>query len=179
MSVVVGHGCLSVLQSWDVSQWSLEDVLEAGGACVVGRGAFNVWCKETGRWEVLTQEYVQGLAAYLAARVAQLRGARGLAHHHANNTTVVLEVGAGRGELAHWLGKELARHQPDISYVATDHSTPKQPFTTVHKYDDRQTGRQGLRLGGWQAWLRAEGGVCACVRVGVHQAGLPQGAGAV
>ena len=57
--------------------------MEAGGACVWGRGAFNVHCEEKSLWEFLTKEYVQGLGKYLTERVRQLGGDK------------VLEVGAG------------------------------------------------------------------------------------
>lgn len=43
-----------------MSEWSLEDILEAGGACVWGRGGWNVFCEETDVWELLTREYVEG-----------------------------------------------------------------------------------------------------------------------
>lgn len=43
-----------------MSQWSLEDLLEVGGACVWGRGGWNVYCEETDVWELWTREYVDG-----------------------------------------------------------------------------------------------------------------------
>ena len=32
----------------DLSSWTLGEILELGGACVDGRGPFNVYCEEVG-----------------------------------------------------------------------------------------------------------------------------------
>ena len=106
----------------DVSTWSLNDVLEVGGACVEGRGRFNVFCEEAGLWEVWTKEYIDALASYLTTRARELqsKGASSLPSSPSSppSPIIVLELGAGTGTLAYHLKQRL---DPSLlTYIATD-----------------------------------------------------------
>ena len=57
-------GIASILSHVTVTS---PDILEAAGACVYQRGAFNVWCEEHGVFEYLTSEFVMELAQYICA----------------------------------------------------------------------------------------------------------------
>ncbi|CAM9225441.1 unnamed protein product [Phaeothamnion confervicola] len=90
----------------DISCWSLEDVLEAGGCCVHGRGAFNAFCQDMGIYQFLTSEYVDFLASYVLERYG------GTAAQPAPVT--LLEVGAGTGRLSHFLRQRLRAVDPAL-----------------------------------------------------------------
>ena len=82
----------------DTASLSLEDILELGGGHVANCGPFNYVCEQAGIYEFWTKEYVAGLAAYLMDR-AEEKGADG--------NTIILDVGAGDGTLAHFLRSAL------------------------------------------------------------------------
>ena len=98
----------------DVSAFSLKELLEAGGCCVVGTSEFNAWCEAHQVYEFLTAEYVSRLAAYLNKRVAAHRQVlpKGTAPR-------ILELGAGNGRLAHLLRRQ------GLEVLATDNGSWK------------------------------------------------------
>lgn len=77
----------------DLSNLSLEDILELAGGHVASCGPFNVLCDECNIFQFWSQEYINGLADYL--------------HKRSNSRTVVLDVGAGDGLLAQLLREQL------------------------------------------------------------------------
>jgi hypothetical protein len=66
---------------------------------------------EAGQYEILTLEYVDGLASYMAQRAEELGR---------EETLKVLEVGAGSGKLTRQLKKLLTEKNAEIELVATD-----------------------------------------------------------
>ena len=80
----------------DTSSLSLEDILELGGGHVAQCGPFNYVCEQAGIYEFWTREYIDGLAAYLTERADRAGG-----------NTIILDVGAGDGTLAHFLRSAL------------------------------------------------------------------------
>lgn len=99
-----------------LAAWTFEDKLEAVGCAVHGRGLFNVWCEDTGQYDVWTAEYVDRLAAYLAGRLGEMAPPL----PPASRASAVLEVGAGSGALSHHLNAALSRRGCDFRCVATD-----------------------------------------------------------
>jgi len=76
----------------DTSNVPLTDVLELVGAYVADSGPLNALCEKRGIYQVWTREYVEKLGRYLLNRTQSYDG-----------DTVVLDVGAGDGLLAHFL----------------------------------------------------------------------------
>ena len=141
--------------SFDVSEWSVKDVLEAGGACLHGRGSLNWFCEDGDIYEIHTKEYIETLSKYLYSR--------GLSYSHLNpvdqadsnrKTIKILEIGAGMGILRHYITKQLeedrtkytnkdsesgsANNEPtkknvSLEYIATDR---KGEFLTSFFYKD-------------------------------------------
>ena len=105
----------------DTSLLSLEDILELGGGHVANCGPFNYVCEQAGIYEFWTREYIDGLATYLTDRADRAKG-----------NTVVLDVGAGDGTLAHFLRSAL--EAPAIQGEAT--STSKKNISAVVATDD-------------------------------------------
>jgi len=102
-----------------VDRWSFEDKLEALGCAIYGRGAFNLCCEDTGRYEFLTKEFITQLATYLKARVDEL------------GCDSILEVGAGSGALTYFINSELERLGCEARCIATDpdfRAAPRQRF---------------------------------------------------
>lgn len=77
----------------DMTNLSLEDVLELAGGHVASCGPFNVLCEECDIYQLWSQEYIEGLANYLLER--------------SSSRTVVLDVGAGDGLLSQLLREQL------------------------------------------------------------------------
>lgn len=75
----------------DTTSLDLEDVLEAGGACVFGHNEFNAYCSTFNIYEFLTSNYVDELVKFIKE------------HHHSSSTSPLLEIGAGDGSLSHHL----------------------------------------------------------------------------
>ena len=75
-------------QDADLSDLSLEDILEAAGGFVSACGPFNALCEQTGIYQLWTREYVVSLGRYLKRRVDSYPG-----------ETIILDVGAGDGLL--------------------------------------------------------------------------------
>ena len=105
----------------DTSSLSLEDILELGGGHVSNCGPFNYVCEQAGIYEFWTREYIDGLAAYLTDRADSARG-----------NTVILDVGAGDGTLAHFLRSAL--EAPAMQGEAT--STSNKNVSAVVATDD-------------------------------------------
>mmetsp|Transcript_1615 Transcript_1615/g.2296 ORF Transcript_1615/g.2296 Transcript_1615/m.2296 type:complete len:487 (-) Transcript_1615:15-1475(-) len=77
----------------DLTNLSVEDILELAGGHVKSCGPFNVLCETQHLYEYWTQEYVQGLSQYLWNRCMEF---------YSNNEgaeTIILDVGAGNGFL--------------------------------------------------------------------------------
>jgi hypothetical protein len=92
-----------------VKDLSLEEILEVSGCHVSSCNAFNALCEEGGIYEFWTEEYVTTLADYLAKRCQDFDG-----------ETVVIDMGAGDGTLAHFLNKFLKERRSN-----TIHSNAK------------------------------------------------------
>jgi len=75
---------------------NFEEILEVSGCHVSLCNAFNALCEEGGIYEFWTEEYVSGLADYLLDCCEKHDG-----------ETVILDVGAGDGTLAHFLQKYM------------------------------------------------------------------------
>lgn len=76
----------------DLSGQSLPDVFEMAGAYVAQCGPLNALCEKRNVYQVWTREYVEQLGRYLLGRTEAFDG-----------HTIVLDVGAGDGLLAHFL----------------------------------------------------------------------------
>ena len=72
----------------DVSNVSLEDILELAGGHVAHCGPFNALCEERDIYQFWTREYVDLLANYILKRTNDFKG-----------ETVVIDLGAGDGLL--------------------------------------------------------------------------------
>lgn len=121
----------------DITDWPLEDVIEAAGGCVWGRGAFNVFAHRNNLFEFITQEFVNGLAEYVAARCNSIVLQR---EEPCSGTTVatVAEVGAGSGQLAWHLAPLLEKH--GIRFIASDAQPRRSPFRhRLQQQDYRDT----------------------------------------
>ena len=95
----------------------MGDLLDVAGACVGGRGSFNLFCEERQIFEFLTREYVDALADRIAARARELVE-RGVV---AQSPVKVLEVGAGSGRLAEAVAAALHERAPLLcDVIATD-----------------------------------------------------------
>jgi hypothetical protein len=95
----------------------MVDLLDVAGACVGGRGSFNLFCEERQIFEYLTREYVDALAERIAARARDLVE-RGVV---AQRPVKVLEVGAGSGRLAEAVAAALHARAPLLcDVIATD-----------------------------------------------------------
>lgn len=81
-------------QDTDMTNLSVEDVLELAGGHVASCGAFNVLCEECDIYQFWSQEYIEGLANYLLERCS--------------SKTVILDVGAGDGILSQLLREHLS-----------------------------------------------------------------------
>jgi len=97
----------------DVSSLSLEDILELAGGHVSSCGPFNVVCEEAGLYEFWTREYIDALATYLLDRANAVDG-----------DTVVLDVGAGDGMLAHFLRNSMAVRSSSRGKAGSASRTP-------------------------------------------------------
>jgi hypothetical protein len=80
----------------DLSSLSLEDLLELSLGQIVGCGQFNALCEDASIFQLWTKEYISGLALHLKRRSGGFKG-----------KTIVLDVGAGDGLLAHALREEM------------------------------------------------------------------------
>ncbi|KAH8062984.1 peptide-methionine (S)-S-oxide reductase [Aureococcus anophagefferens] len=91
---------------------SYEDLLELAGCSVVGRSEFNSYCENHEIYDFWTKDYVDGLAAHLAAA----RDERGV------EVLEVVEVGAGDGRLSFFLRRALKKLGAEraVNVVATD-----------------------------------------------------------
>ena len=92
-----GGGIVPIMNhDLDLSKWSLEDVLELSGCRIKDAGTFNVLCEEYNIFEFWTEDYVVKLASYLQDRCDEVDG-----------HTIILDVGAGDGTLAHFLKEAI------------------------------------------------------------------------
>ena len=91
---------------------SYEDLLELAGCSVVGRNEFNSYCENHEIYDFWTKDYVDGLAAHLAAA----RDERGV------EVLEVVEAGAGDGRLSFFLRRALRKLGAEgaVNVVATD-----------------------------------------------------------
>jgi hypothetical protein len=78
----------------DVSSLSIENLLEISGGHVASCGPFNLLCEECDIYQLWTKEYIDTLASYLLKRCMK-------------EDTVILDVGAGDGLLAHVLQQNM------------------------------------------------------------------------
>lgn len=111
----------------DLSNLSLEEILEVAGGHVTFCGPFNALCEEADVYQLWTKEYIEALGEYLLKRTASFGG-----------ETVVLDVGAGDGLLAQSLrryfdnGPQLQQQQQQQRKVKTGRgsrrSGPVQPL---------------------------------------------------
>eukprot|EP00937_MAST-01D_sp_MAST-1D-sp2_P006767 g6767.t1 len=116
--------------------WGLAEAIEVAGGAVWGRTAANAYLESVGAWQLLCREAVEALARHLrwaCARACVARAAAGdagagaaggaratvLAQSRAREPAhaVVLEVGAGDGQLGRALQHALAR--PPAQSAAT------------------------------------------------------------
>jgi hypothetical protein len=133
-----------------------QEVLEGVGGMVSGRGALSIFCEQQGIYQVLTVEMVDELAKYIASRLPALRADRGASE------VKLLEVGAGNGELTHWLRKALHVHAGNSGWRldASDNgswSLPGMRFGDVHELSYRTALRQfspQLVITSWSALHR-------------------------
>lgn len=84
-------------------------------------------------FEILTKEYVDALAGYLSKRAFELGGTP-------EQPLVILEVGAGNGRLAHFLGKSLSESPESCAKViAVDSGTWEiEPLFPVERLGARE-----------------------------------------
>ena len=80
----------------DLSQLSLEQVLELAGGHVTSGGTLQLVCEHYDVYQLWTRDYIDKLAAYLWKRASSV-----------DKETIVLDVGAGDGVLAHGLKEAL------------------------------------------------------------------------
>jgi len=85
-----------------MSELSFAEVLELAGAYIEQSGPLNALCEKRNIFQVWTREYVEMLGRYLLKRTA--------AHH--NGDTIVIDVGAGDGLLAHFLRESFENTAP-------------------------------------------------------------------
>jgi len=97
-----------------ISGWSFEDKLEAMGCAVWGRNAFNLCCEDTGRYEFLTQNFIDAITTYIEGRVLAL----GLGRDPIRGTLV--EIGAGSGALSFFINQALEKRGNLLRCTATD-----------------------------------------------------------
>jgi len=115
-----------------VYDWSLEDVLECIGCCVVGLNEFNVTCEKMKIYDYVTKEYISQLSTYLYKRSREIKKEKG------KDKVTILEVGAGSGRLGSSLKSEIERKRKKelkIELIMTDLGTWKLPV--VGKYKDQ------------------------------------------
>jgi hypothetical protein len=116
-----------------IDGWSLEDVIEAAGGCVAGRGPFNVFCERHHVHEFLTLELVDALADRLAASAKAAVSAATVSNAGSPGTPTVAEIGAGSGHLAFHLGGRLAER--GVRFFASDARPRRSPFSRSGRVD--------------------------------------------
>jgi hypothetical protein len=80
----------NVPEEADVSNLSLEEILEVAGGFVSACGPLNALCEQSGIYQLWSKEFAERLGGYLKARVDAYHG-----------ESVILDVGAGDGLLLH------------------------------------------------------------------------------
>jgi hypothetical protein len=136
----------------DVSSTSLEDLLELAGGHVAGCGPFNVVCEENEIWEFWTKDYVSTLASYLLDRTEEF----------GHGETLILDVGAGDGTLAHFLREFMMleakrRAQPQGVSSATRKRRPKRSVNpTLHENSLRVPQVLATDDGSWNLEMKAD-----------------------
>jgi hypothetical protein len=121
------------------ADWTLEDVIEAGGGSVAGRGVFNAYCEQSGTYDFLTQEYITELALHIqeVGAAIQRKRQKESSLDQGDTPLLVLEVGAGNGILTHHLGKELQKLEQegssDSQPVPSPSSTSSSNKKATHK----------------------------------------------
>lgn len=106
---------------------SFATVLEESGGLVQHRGAWAVFCEEHATFELITRELVGELACHVA-KAAERRRARltppgAPTDAEAHDDLRVLEVGAGNGELSHYLRSALRARNVPATLVAIDNES--------------------------------------------------------
>ena len=84
----------------DVSNLTLEEILEVAGCHVSSCNAFNALCDDANIYEFWNQEYVNELSSYLIERCQCL-------HSKDGKDVIIVDVGAGDGILAHYLRENI------------------------------------------------------------------------
>ena len=87
----------------DLTNLSLEEVLEVAGAQVQECGPFNTVCEEAGIYQLWTQEFVHHLGDYLWERHQTFQ------QQSTRQPTMILDIGAGDGLLTHYLEEYLEK----------------------------------------------------------------------
>ena len=88
-----------------VDSLSTLELLEAGGCALGGRSAFNAWCEANRIFEVVTLDYVKGLASYFCHR------ARGSLNGSRSNVWDVRGPAGGKRKAKKLLGSRQRRHE--------------------------------------------------------------------
>lgn len=96
MEIHSGMRVAMVPPEMDVTEVSLEELLEVAGGHVASLGAFNLLCEEADIYQFWTKEYIATLASYLMKRASAFDG-----------ETRIIDVGAGDGLLAQLLKQEF------------------------------------------------------------------------
>jgi hypothetical protein len=99
------------------------------------------------QYEVLNQEFVHGLAAYLVERAQVIRA-------NTDAPITVLEVGAGTGKLSYFLGQTLEQQAgQEVKLITTDSGKSKIPTDhTVERMDHVESLRHyqpGIVIASW------------------------------
>lgn len=112
---------------------TFQEVVDAFPGNQPETAVFRNYCEEHRIFEFFTKEFVDSLGDYLMKRIGEIRTG--------GKPITILEVGAGRGQLTHWLKKYLDENGLDdkkVKLIATDdHSrgiSDQSPFP-VEKID--------------------------------------------
>ena len=111
----------------DLSDITIEELLEVTGSHVMDCGAFNAVCEEAGIYQLWTEEYVTHLGGYLLERSFEFDG-----------ETCVLDVGAGDGLLVKFLTEFLELEKKRLSKIPG--KSRIQEIPTVIATDDGSWG---------------------------------------
>ena len=96
----------------DITQLSLEEMIEATGGHVMQCNAFNALCEDANIYQFWTREYIEMLGRYLLQRSARLQQQD---TETSRKETIILDVGAGDGLLAQLLREFMNTEYSNIN----------------------------------------------------------------